>query len=83
MGILYDGPEGPCPRAFQIYSTSRVVAGGPVTGDGFKRELQSLEDAAAAGVHSEVEFSAEEWSRRGQIFSDGVCDYTKGDARRP
>jgi hypothetical protein len=82
-GILDDGPEGPCTQEFEIYTTSRIVAGGPITGDVFKCELQSLDEAAAAGVYRDVEFTAQEWDRLGQIFPDGVCDYTQGDARRP
>jgi hypothetical protein len=75
-GILDDEPPGPCTERFPLFSTSRIVAGGPITGDVFKCELQSVEDAIARGVYGDVTFTPEEIARLHQIFPDGVCDYS-------
>jgi hypothetical protein len=82
-GILDDGPDGPCTEAFPVYSTSRLIAGGPITGDVFKCHLQGVDEAISRGVYGDVTFTAAQRERLGQIFPDGVCDYSKGDARRP
>lgn len=82
-GILDDGPPGRCTQEFPIYSTSRIVAGGPITGDVFKCSLQPVDDAVDAGLYGTVEFTDPELARLHQIFPTGVCDYSQGDARRP
>jgi hypothetical protein len=82
-GILDDGPEGVCTQAFPLYSTSRIVAGGPITGDIFKCELQPIDDAISRGVYGDIEFGPAELTQLHAIFPDGVCDYSQGDARRP
>ena len=82
-GILNDAPDGPCTQVMPPYSTSRIVAGGPITGDVFKCHLQSVDDAIAAGVYGGVTFDAAQRARLDQIFPTGVCDYSLGDARRP
>ena len=38
-GILDDGAAGACTQAFQIHSTSRIVAGGPIEGGVFQCAL--------------------------------------------
>lgn len=82
-GILDDEPFGPCTIAQPIYATSRIVAGGPITGDVFKCHLMSIDDAIAAGVYGGVSFSPAQRAALHAIFPSGVCDYSKGDARRP
>lgn len=82
-GILDDGSDGPCTQEFEIFSTSRIVAGGPISGDVFKCALQSVDDAIAAGVYGSIAFGSEELARLKEIFPNGVCDYSQGDARRP
>ena len=82
-GILDDNPKGACTASFDIYSTSRIVAGGPITGDVFKCHLQSVEDAIARGVYGSWEMSLDQKTRLEEIFPDGVCDYSKGDAWKP
>jgi len=82
-GILDDLPEGPCTTQFEIFSTSRIVAGGPISGDVFKCALQPVDVATAAGVYGTVTFSGVELARLNEIFPTGVCDYGRGDARRP
>ncbi|MFP4552548.1 MAG: DUF6351 family protein [Actinomycetota bacterium] len=82
-GILGGDTDGPCTEEFHVFSTSRIVAGGPISGDVFKCALQPVEEAIAAGVYGSVEFEAEELARLKEIFPTGVCDYSQGDARRP
>ncbi len=82
-GILDDEPEGPCTQAMPVYSTSRIVAGGPITGDVFKCHLISVDEAFAEGVYAGVSFDATQRARLDEIFPTGVCDYAQGDSRRP
>ncbi len=82
-GILDDQAAGACTQQFPIYSTSRIVAGGPITGDVFKCALQSIDEAIAAGVYGDVVFTPAERAQLEAVFPDGVCDYRQGDVRRP
>lgn len=82
-GILDDEPDGPCTQLMPPYRTSRIVAGGPVTGDVFKCHLMSTDEAFEAGLYDGVTFDAAQRARLDQIFPSGVCDYSLGDARRP
>jgi hypothetical protein len=74
-GILDDGDPGACTSEFEIYSTSRIVAGGPITGDVFQCELQSVGEAIAAGVYGTWAPDAAEVAMLEAIFPTGVCDY--------
>jgi hypothetical protein len=82
-GILDDGPAGACTQAFQIHSTSRIVAGGPIEGGVFQCSLQPVERAIALGLYGSWEPSAEEVDRLKAIFPNGVCDYSKPDQALP
>jgi hypothetical protein len=76
-GILDDKAPGTCTKRFPVYSTSRIVAGGPITGDVFKCALQPVSDAIAAGLYGDWVPSADEQARLEAIFPDGVCDYSQ------
>ncbi|HET8660128.1 MAG TPA: DUF6351 family protein [Micromonosporaceae bacterium] len=82
-GILDNQPAGPCTAYFKLYSTSRIVAGGPIEGGIFACDRQSVTAAVARGVYGSWQPSAAERQRLEQIFPTGVCDYTKRDAGRP
>jgi hypothetical protein len=82
-GILDDDPDGPCTSVMPPYGTSRIVAGGPITGDVFKCHLIPVDDAISAGLYGGVSFDAAQKARLEAIFPTGVCDYSQGDARRP
>ena len=82
-GILNDEPDGACTQAFQIYSTARIVAGGPLKGGIYKCQLQSVKHAIKAGVYGSWEPDKAERRRLEQIFPTGVCDYSLPDAGRP
>ena len=82
-GILDSWPEGPCTQIMPPFATSRIVAGGPITGDIFKCHLIPVADAIAGGIYGPVELDDAQQTRLEAIFPSGVCDYTRGDARRP
>jgi hypothetical protein len=82
-GILEDAPAGPCTQAFPTFATSRIEAGGPITGDVFKCQLKSLDTALADGTYGDHVLTAEQVDLLHQIFPDGVCDYNQPDAGRP
>ena len=82
-GILDDEPDGPCTAALPPFRQSRMVAGGPITGDIFKCETISVQDAIAGGLYEGVVFDAAQQAQLEAIFPEGVCDYAQGDARRP
>ena len=82
-GILDSRSPGPCTQAFPLFSTSRIVAGGPIEGGVFKCALKPLSQALADGTYAPWAPAAEDVSRLQQIFPTGVCDYTKPDVGRP
>ncbi|MBW2230253.1 MAG: hypothetical protein JRH17_07685 [Deltaproteobacteria bacterium] len=82
-GILDDEPAGPCTQEMPVYATSRIMAGGPITGDVLKCHLISIDEALAEGFYGDVVFDGTQRARLDAIFPTGVCDYSQGDARRP
>ena len=82
-GTLDDGSAGPCTAVMPPFSTSRIIAGAPITGDIFKCHLIPVEDAVGEGVYGPVEFTSGQRAQLEAIFPTGVCDYSRGDARRP
>jgi hypothetical protein len=82
-GILDNQPAGACTQAFPIHKTSRIVAGSPIEGGIFKCYLKPVEWAIAQGLYGEWNPTKAEVNRLNQIFSTGVCDYSRGDAGRP
>jgi hypothetical protein len=82
-GILDGGPKGACAQQFPLFSTSRIVAGGPIEGGIYKCALKPVASAIADGTYGAWAPSAAETARLQQIFPTGVCDYSKPDAGRP
>ena len=82
-GILDDRPPGPCTERFPLFATSRIVAGGPIEGGIFKCVAEPVDAAIARGVYGSWQPSETERARLHQIFPDGVCDWSRGDAGRP
>ncbi|MGW0806300.1 DUF6351 family protein [Nonomuraea sp. NPDC002799] len=74
-GILDRRAPGACTQRFPLYSTTRVVAGGPLEGGVYKCRLQPVERAVAKGLYGSWQPSEEERARLKQIFPTGVCDY--------
>jgi hypothetical protein len=82
-GILDDGAAGACTQAFELYSTSRIVAGGPIEGGIYKCTLKPVATALADGTYAPWIPDAVDAARLAQVFPDGVCDYSQPDAGRP
>lgn len=74
---------GDCAALFPIHSTSRVVAGGPITNDVYKCHLKSVEDAIDDGDYGEWTPTAAERDALEAIFADGVCDWSKRSVGYP
>jgi len=82
-GILDSGAAGACTQRFPLFSTSRIVAGGPIEGGIYKCALKLVATAIADGTYGLWAPSAAETARLQQIFPTGVCDFSKPDAGRP
>lgn len=82
-GILDDAEAGPCTQRFPLFTTSRIEAGGPITGDVFKCHLKPVATALSDGTYGDIVFSDSEIEMLNRIFPDGVCDYSRGDMGRP
>ena len=82
-GILNEEPAGACTNAFPLYSTSRIVAGGPIEGGVFKCARQPVATAIANGLYGSWTPSAAELARLNAIFPTGVCDYSQPDQMIP
>jgi hypothetical protein len=82
-GILNDKPKGPCASEFPVFSTSRIQAGGTLLDNIFKCALKPVETALSDGTYGTIEFNDEQKLQLKNIFSDGVCDYSKGDVGKP
>ncbi|CAB1064737.1 hypothetical protein D1BOALGB6SA_9534 [Olavius sp. associated proteobacterium Delta 1] len=82
-GILDDSPPGICTAEFPIYSTSRIVAGGPFKGSIFKCRLMPVAEAVATGLYGVWNPNVFELLQLEQIFPDGVCDFSQPDAGLP
>jgi len=78
-GVLDDAVAGPCLERFELYSTSRRVAGAPITGIIYKCHLQSVEAAVARGLYGDWQPGNNDIARLKEIFPTGVCDYTQGE----
>lgn len=82
-GILTDTEDGTCTETYPTFTSSRIEAGGPITGSVFKCQLQSVEDAIENGVYGDVEWTDDEVAQLNQLFPHGVCDYHHRDAGYP
>ena len=82
-GILDDQPTGECTARFPLYSTSRIVAGGPFKGSIFKCQLKSVAEAIADGDYGVWSPTLEQKAMLQAIFPDGVCDFSIPDIGLP
>ncbi|GAA1612025.1 DUF6351 family protein [Nonomuraea maheshkhaliensis] len=74
-GVLDRRSPGACTRRFPLYSTTRIVAGGPIEGGVYKCRLQPVDRAIARGLYGSWRPTADQRARLKQIFPTGVCDY--------
>jgi len=61
-----------CETLFPHYETTRMAAGGPLTGQILKCQLKPLSRSEYNAV-----FTDEQWTELEQAFPTGVCDYSK------
>lgn len=79
-----DGVQlGDCTRHFPLHSTSRIVAGGPITNDVYKCHLKSVDQAIADGDYGEWTPTDDEREQLELIFASGVCDWSKRSVGHP
>jgi len=74
---------GACTKVYPIASNSRIAAGAPVTSSIFKCALKPVVTALHDGTYGNTSFSVSQEQRLEQIFSTGVCDYSKPDQALP
>jgi hypothetical protein len=79
-GILDDDPDGACTQEFQIHQSSRIVAGGPITGGIFQCVTKTVDQAISDGDYGSWSPSSAERARLLEIFPGGVCDWSEGEA---
>ncbi len=72
LEALFDNTGGPCNSLFPPHAGLRLVAGGPLTNDVLKCQLKPIDYDDYA-----VQFTADERARLEDIFSAGVCDWSK------
>jgi hypothetical protein len=66
---------GGCAQHFPLHSSSRIVAGAPITGDVYKCQTMPVQRAIADGMYGDWRPDA---AARAQLLAthpDGVCDY--------
>jgi len=81
-GVLESAAPGACTQVFPLYSTSRIVAGGPIEGSVFKCALKPLDVALSDGTYGSWVPGSNEVAQLRAIFPDGVCDYLQVDQGR-
>jgi hypothetical protein len=81
-GVLDNNAPGTCTQTFPLYSTSRIVAGGPIEGSVFKCALKPLDTALSDGTYGNWIPDSNQIAQLRTIFPDGVCDYTQADQGR-
>ena len=76
------GRLGECAKHYAIFSNSRIQAEGPWQGSVFKCHKISLAQAIKQGMYGDIDLTTH-LNDLQEIFAQGVCDYSQGDAGRP
>jgi hypothetical protein len=74
-GVLDDGPDGPCTQRFELFTTSRIEAGAPISGDVYKCHTMPVETAVVEALYGNWSPDDNAIERLRAIFPEGVCDY--------
>ena len=81
-GILDDQAPGACTNRYKVYSTSRIEAGAPITGDSFScgatpdmAPLIPVRTAVDSGYYGLWNPTEAQIERLEEIFPTGVCGY--------
>ncbi|HUF76206.1 MAG TPA: DUF6351 family protein [Longimicrobiales bacterium] len=72
VGRLYDNVEGQCNALYPPHTGPHMIAGGPLTNDVLKCQLEPLDPSDYRVVFTEAE-----WARLQRIFPTGVCDWSR------
>jgi len=76
-------PADACTDEFPTYTTSRMVAGGPIEGSVFKCALKPVSTALGDETYGTWVPSSDEINQLNAIFPQGVCDYSTADQGLP
>lgn len=68
---------GDCAAHFPLHSTSRIVAGGPITNDVYKCHLKPVSEAITNGDYGDWDPTNDEVVQLEEIFPSGVCDWSQ------
>ena len=79
-GILDDRPNGACTNVFPLYSSSRIVSGGPFEGSVFKCRGSRSSGHFDAGSTARGSRRTPRSRACRRSSPTGVCDYSKPDA---
>ncbi|WP_415054233.1 DUF6351 family protein [Halopseudomonas sp.] len=82
-GIIDSNAPGACTQRFPTYTTSRMVAGGPIEGSIFKCSLKPVATAVSDGTYGAWTPNSNQIEELQAIFPQGVCDYSQADQGRP
>ena len=82
-GILDEGPDGDCTDEFELFTTSRIEAGAPITGDIYKCHTMPVDSAVLDGIYGGWSPDDGQLARLHEIFPEGVCDYDLPDVGDP
>ena len=70
--FVFDNPNSTCNAIFPAHLNPRLAAGAPLVDDVLKCQPKPL-----ARADYKVTFTDAEWQQMSQLFSGGVCDYSK------
>lgn len=76
-------PVGECSAHFPLHSTSRIVAGGPITNDVYKCHLKPVTQAIADGDYGDWAPTDDDIAQLETIFPTGVCDWSLRSVGHP
>ena len=82
-GTIDGEPAGACTQRFEIKSTSRIEAGGPLRGDVFKCRTMPVATAVAEDLYGAWDPDAAALARLAAIHPEGVCDYSLPGVGQP
>lgn len=76
-------PVGACAAHFPIHSTSRIIAGAPITNDVYKCHLKPVTQAVEDGDYGGWSPTEAEIAELEDIFPSGVCDFSRRSVGHP
>ena len=74
-GVLDNASDGPCTQRFELFTTSRIEAGAPISGDVYKCHTMPVDTAVAEQLYGDWTPEADAIEQLQRIFPEGACDY--------